>query len=508
MRGVHSIDEKIGQLFVVPARGDVIRHVRENHVGGVIWFESTTRATAEMNAELQLLAQTPLLISADLEAGMGMRFTDATWWPPAMAIAATGDPAFAEEMGRVTAIEALAIGVNHILAPVADVNVDPLNPVINTRSFGEDPREVARYVAAFVRGVQGEGALATAKHFPGHGDTHVDSHRALPLLDVSRERLERIELVPFRAAIEAGVASVMLGHLGVPALDDTPAPVRAEFENVYGTTRDEVTRGGVLPATVSPKIIRLLRDLGFDGLAITDSFDMGGLAAHFDPGEAAVRAIEAGEDQILFSADTDAAIAAVKRAVHTGRIAETRIDESVGRILRAKRGATGSQPVGQRAESPPVHMAASIAQRAITLVRDEHGHLPLRGDDFTAVVVSDLPEPNPIEIAVRELNASRVLAIDASSGDVEVDGAIVMLLALRPKSGAGRIAMPAAARRLAERHARDVIAVSFGSPYVLRDFRTAVCAYGIQPVMQRAAIRAIRGEAPMSGRLPVRGIVN
>ena len=489
-----DLDEKIGQLFVVPARGDVVRHVRENHAGGVIWFESTTRAAAELNAQLQSIARVPLLVSADLEAGMGMRFTDATWWPSAMAIAATGDSSLAEEEGRVTAREALAIGVNHILAPVADVNVDPQNPVINTRSFGEDPREVARYVAAFVRGVQSEGCLATAKHFPGHGDTRVDSHRALPVLDVTRERLEEVELVPFRAAIEAGVASVMMGHLAVPALDDTPAPVRAQFENVYGTQRDEVTRGGALPATVSPKIIALLREMGFEGLIITDSFDMGGLAAHFDPGEAAVRAIEAGEDQILFSADTDAAIAAVRAAVRSGRLSAARIDESVERILAAKRFLGSSVPrfLGSSAED--------AARRAVTLVRDDDRLLPLRGGGVTAVVVTDAPEPNPLREAVDELRADRVITIDTTSEAIDVDGTVVLLLALRPISGAGRIALPRAAQLLAQ---RSVIAVSFGSPYVLREFRTAVCAYGIQPVMQRAAIRAIRGEAPMSGRLPV-----
>ena len=498
-----DLDRKIGRLFVVPARGDVIRHVRDNHVGGVIWFEATATEAARVNAELRSIAKTPLLISADLEAGMGMRFTDTTWWPSAMALAATGDPALAEEQARVTAREARAIGVNHVLAPVADVNVDPQNPVINTRSFGEDPHEVARYVAAYVRGLQSEGCLATAKHFPGHGDTHIDSHRALPVLDVSRERLERVELVPFRAAIEAGVASVMIGHLAVPALDDTSAPVRASFENVYGTEHHEVTTGGAIPATVSSRIIRdlLRRDLGFQGLIVTDSFDMGGLAAHFDAGEAAVRAIEAGEDQILFSTDTDAAIAAVKAAVRSGRIKESRIDESFERIWSAATRVAAFPPHSEsgdwRRRTPN-----EIAQRAITLVRDDRGLLPLTTRNITAVVVSDFPEPNPLPDAVRELNPSRVLTIDSTSEDVTVDGVVVLLLALRPKSGAGRIAMPQAAKRIAETHA-NTIAISFGSPYVLRDLGTAVCAYGIQPVMQIAAIRAIRGQAPMSGRLPV-----
>jgi len=226
-----TLEEKIGQLFVVDAHArfmsedssafrELQRQVRENHVGGVIWYASAVHDTAWITRRLQELAPIPLLVSADLEAGIGMRFHETTSWPPAMAIAATGDPANAEVLGRITAIEARAIGLNYIFAPVADVNIAPENPVINTRSFGEDPHEVGRYVAAFVRGVQSQPMLATAKHFPGHGDTHVDSHRSLPVLSVDRERLDRVELVPFRAALDAGVASIMIGHLGVPALDD------------------------------------------------------------------------------------------------------------------------------------------------------------------------------------------------------------------------------------------------------------------------------------------------
>jgi beta-N-acetylhexosaminidase len=487
-----NLDEKIGQLFVVAARaGDSLdelsRHVRDNHVGGVIWFASTTTETARVNAHLQSLARVPLLISADLEAGMGMRFLDAPWWPPAMAIAATGDPSFAEEQGRATAREALAIGVNHILAPVADVNVDPRNPVINTRSFGEDPHEVARYVAAFVRGVQSEGCLATAKHFPGHGDTHVDSHRALPVLAVTRERLERVELVPFRAAIEAGVASVMIGHLAVPALDPTPVPVRGEFENVYGTARDEVTRRGTMPATLSKPVIDLLRhELGFDGLVITDAMDMGGLAAHFDPGDAAVRAIEAGADQVLFSPDPDAAIAAVR-----ARVSETRIDEAVARVLRAK----SRTPHPPSAPSPLAEgrRLLDVAERSITLVRDTHELLPLRTRRVRAIVVN--PHGDSLADALDELEVR---------DDAEV---LMLLLALRPKSGAGAIVVPEDIRQLARTHAHKTIAIAFGSPYILRelgDVSTFVCAWGVQPVLQRAAMRAIRGELEMMGQLPVR----
>lgn len=489
-----NLREKVGQLFVVAARGgepldEVERHVRENHVGGVIWFQSTSGETAAANAKLQSLARTPLLISADLEAGMGMRFTDGTWWPPAMAIAATGDPSLAREQGRATARAALAIGVNHLFAPVADVNVDPRNPVINTRSFGEDPDDVARYVAALVEGIQEAGALATAKHFPGHGDTHVDSHRALPVLDVTRERLDAVELVPFRAAIDAGVASVMIGHLSVPALDATPAPVRSEFENVYGTSVVEVTRGGTMPATLSKPVIDdlLRRELGFKGLVITDSMDMGGLAAHFDAAEAAIRAIEAGEDQILYSTDTDAAIAAVIAAVENGRLTEARINESVARILAAKQRIGRPSPL-----ESDVAIAQAAAERSIALVRDRSALLPLRGRVAIRAFAED-----PLD------DALRMLGDGVATDEADV---IVLLLGIRPRSGAGHLSVPEEAKQLASRLPERTVVVSLGSPYVVRDLpdiSTFVCAWGVQPVLQRAAVRALRGEIPMTGRLPV-----
>lgn len=492
----HDVDlhDSVGQLFVIDARAgssltELERHVRDNRVGGVIWFQATTAETAAVNERLQSLARIPLLISADLESGMGMRFTDAVWWPPAMAIAAAGDPSYAEEMGRATAREALAIGVNHVLAPVADVNVDPRNPVINTRSFGEDPHEVGRFVAAFVRGVQEEGCLATAKHFPGHGDTHVDSHRSLPLLHVDRERLDAVELVPFRAALEAGVASVMVGHLAVPAIDPSPVPVREDFENTYGTFRDEIPRGGTMPATLSAALIDLLRtDLGFSGLIVTDAMDMGGLAAHFDPGEAAIRAIEAGNDQVLFSPDPDRAIRAVHDAVLSGRLSRARIDASVERVLHAKaRVARGPSAV---IDSAPA--AETTARRSISLVRDRAGLLPLRASKITVRAFAD----DPLDDALRALGGGCAI------GEAE---AIILLLGMRPRSGAGKIAVPEEARRIVREHGERTIAISFGSPYILgelADVSTFVCAWGVQPVQQRAAIEAIRS-GEFHGRLPV-----
>lgn len=482
---------------------ELLHQVRDNGVGGVIWFLSNIYEAAVLNRRLQAAAAIPLLISADLEMGMGMRFIDTTWWPPAMAFAATGDPSLAEEAGRIVAIEAKSVGINHILAPVADVNVDPDNPVINARSFGEDPHEVARFVTAFVRGVQSEGVLATVKHFPGHGDTHVDSHRALPVIDVTRERLDAVELVPFRAAIAAGVHSVMIGHLAVPQVDPTPAPVREadHDDNPYGTHEHEVTRGGTMPATTSPKLVDdlLRRDLGFDGLVVTDAFDMGGLSEHFDAGEAAVRAIVAGQDQVMLSPNTDAAIAAVKAAVASGRIAESRIDESVRRILAAKEIAGAPRPDLDaifRTVDASEHRAAAanVAQHSITLLRDA-GVLPLRA----AVRLITIAEADPLTDFVREVR-ERVQVAD----DAEI---VVVAFAVRARSGAGTLALPKEAKSLVgSLDPRRVVGIAFGTPYLLREvpqIGTYLCAWGPQPVLQLAAARALFGEAPITGRLPV-----
>jgi beta-N-acetylhexosaminidase len=539
-----TLDEKVGQMFVYAAHGNfmneqsagyqqLLRQVRENKVGGIIWFVSNVYETAFLTRKLQSEAKIPLLVSADLEAGIGMRFTDTTYWPPAMAVAATGDPSLAEQTGRIAAREGQLIGINHILAPVADVNIDPDNPVINARSFGEDPESVGRFVAAFVRGVQSEPVLATAKHFPGHGDTHVDTHRSLPVLAVDRARLDRVELVPFRAAIEAGVSAIMTGHLGIPALDPRPAPIRTDAaaleENPYTKDPDEAQKSGTMPASLSHPVVTglLRRDLGFDGLIVGDAFDMGGLVAHFDPGEAAVRTIEAGTDMILKSANTDAAIAAVKEAVRNGRLTEARIDESVRRIRAAKQrvhaGVAADEQIFRGLDTPGHRrVAMNIAERAITLVREEAGALPLqRGTRVVMIGVSDFAEAiNPVgraEGEVKKRAKVQGFSIDARTRidetqamlDAAKEADVVLLaLAIRAVSGAGHMRLPDAGRHLVANLPANkrVVAVSFGSPYVLRDLPTLptyLCAYGTQPVMQVAAVKALFGESNIAGKLPV-----
>jgi beta-N-acetylhexosaminidase len=540
-----SLDEKIGQLFVVPAHGvflnerspgylELVRQVRDNHVGGVLWFLSDPAETVHLDRQLQRIARVPLIVSADLEAGVGMRFEDTTYWPWPMAVAATGDPGLAEREGEVTGIEAKALGVNQIYAPVVDVNLDPDNPVINVRSYGEDPETVARFSSAFVRGIQKEGVLATAKHFPGHGDTHVDSHRSLPVLEVSRERLERVELRPFRAAIAAGVGSVMVAHLSVPALDPTPAPARLEgaAENIYAPGADEIARNATMPASLSPKIVDgLLRgELGFKGLVVSDALDMGGIVDHFDAGEAAVRAIEAGEDQLLKSPDVDAAIRAVKAAVASGRLSVERIDQSVARILAAKARYPARRPdldALYRVVDSPEHaaLARQIAQRAITLVREGPGALPVSAAAKISILIVDeyVDAVSPAAAFVHAVRARaksppEVFTLDPKSTQQDeqdflagLSRADVVLVGLcvRPRSGAGSIAVPERARRAiaeAVEGGARVVAVSFGSPYLLRDLPelpTYLAAYGVQPVMEDAAAAAIYGDTAIGGRLPV-----
>jgi beta-glucosidase len=343
-----SLAEQVAQMVVVRTSGHLFDHeirypaweadratlhhyIADLGVGGVILLGGSAAEVGLKTQELQTLAQVPLLIAADIEEGVGQRFSGATWFPPPMALADMAKRdlpqaiAYAEAMGSITAAEALAMGLNWVLAPVADVNNNPENPVINVRAFGDTPEIVAALATAFVRGAQGQGALTTAKHFPGHGDTAVDSHLELPILPHDWERLQRVELPPFQALITAGVDTVMTAHLTIPALDRQ------------------------YPATLSaPTLTGLLRQkLGFDGLIVTDALIMGAITRTYGPYEAAVLAVEAGADVLLMPKDPEGCINAIVEAVTTGRMTQERIAESVERLWRAK------QRVASRLSVPP-----------------------------------------------------------------------------------------------------------------------------------------------------------
>src|SRR5216684_2420574 len=391
-----SVDEKIGQLLFTTYHGSltatdtaayqqIMHDVTDLHVGGFINIthgsplgivKSQAYPTAVLNNQLQAKSKLPLLIGADFERGTAMRLDEGTSFPTAMALAAR------------------AVGIHWIYAPDADVNNNPGNPIINTRSFGENPERVAEFVRAFVRGVQENGGLATAKHFPGHGDTAADSHIDLPVIRADRARLNTLELVPFRAAIAAGVSTVMTGHLSIPA-----------FEPDANT-----------PATLSSNILTglLRKELGFEGLVVTDAMDMGGITVRYAPGEAAVRAVAAGADALLMPPVPDAALESLQAAVKSGRISKARLDASVRRILQAKARLGLNQKrlvdlnaINQKFGSVAWQKEAQeISDRGVTLLRDTPHRLPLDGTKpARALLLAPYAdsEPYPAEDLEREL---------------------------------------------------------------------------------------------------------
>jgi beta-N-acetylhexosaminidase len=547
-----SLDEKIGQLISVGINAtflnqdsdafNALRHqVEDNHVGGIILFRGGVYESVVLVNRMQSLARYPLLISADLEAGAGMRFDDTVNLPWNMAVGATDNPEYSRRQGALTAQEARALGVQQIYAPVADVNNNAANPVINVRSYGEDPAAVGRFVGAFVEGAQSNGVIATAKHFPGHGDTATDSHRGLPQIDVSRDRLNAIEFVPFRAAVKSGVGSVMTGHIGMPQVDPTavtPLPRDIKLKPIDTDEAGEVVvDNGTMPTTLSPVMNGILRrDLGFDGLIVTDAMSMSGLTLYFTQEEASVRAIEAGADLLLKPADPDAAVRGVREAVSKGRLKEQRIDESARRLLAAK---YDLGLVGQRitpldaidkhvAGKESVNLAREIAEHAITLVRNDDKLVPLNslkpearifnlaitnGDDrlwiangFSSAIASS---GRKIETVVLDDRSSEVEVQKALERANRADLVIASLYG-RVRTGQARsVGLPdPGARALSALigSRKPVVGISFGNPYLLQSFpqlRTYVVAYGDMPSLQQAAARALLGQIDVTGKLPI-----
>ena len=546
-----SIEEKVGQLISVGINATflnqeseafkALRHqIVDNHVGGIILFRGPVYESVVIVNRMQQLAKYPLLIAADLEAGAGMRFDDTVNFPWNMAIAATGNPDFARRAGELTGREARALGIQQIYAPVADVNNNAANPVINVRSYGEDPADVARFVAAFVKGAQQAGVIATAKHFPGHGDTAIDSHRGLPQIDVTRERLNTVELVPFRAAVDAGVGAIMDGHIGLPLIDPTtitPLPREVKVK-AQDTTEDGeiVVEKGTMPTTLSPVMNGILRnDLRFDGLIVTDAMSMSGLTLYFTQEEASVRALEAGADQLLKPADSDAAFRGVLAAVKSGRLSVQRIEQSARKILAAKydlgleaQRITALDEIDKTVSSKQAGaLADEIAAKAVTLVRNNANLLPLNRS--RAAKVFNLAITNgedrlfiaqPFAGAMTHAGVKLDTAVlDDRSSDAEIQNAVrragaadVVIVSMygRVRSGqVNSVALPKpgakALNLLLERRA-PLVGVSFGNPYLLMSFptlQTYLVAYGDMPSLQKAVADAVTGQIDVSGRLPI-----
>jgi beta-N-acetylhexosaminidase len=518
-----SLAQKAGQMIGVRATGlyrspespEAVRLVDQIHklgAGTVVVFDSEVDTLPRLLNDLQSAAEIPLLVAADMERGISFRIRrGVVALPYAMAVGATRSPEAARFMGEVAAREGRALGVHWAFAPVADVNNNPGNPVINIRSFGEDPELVARLAAAFVEGARAGGLLTTAKHFPGHGDTAVDSHLQLATVNADRERLDAVELLPFRAAIAAGVDAVMLGHIAVPALDQSGAP-----------------------ATLSPPMVDVLRrELRFRGLLVTDGMDMAGVKPAWT-GEAAVRAVQAGADMILLPPEPDVAAQSLVRAVREGQLTEARLDASVRRILEMKERLglhrnrrVDPGVVGKSLARPEdVARALEIARASITVVRNEGGILPLHAEGplklLHLVMSSDAKNPAIQGIPEAELLERRIPTESVFLGPEVSEETTAALVAranefthviascfVRVTGAKGTADMAASHARLLRALAasgRPLVVVSFGSPYLLRQFPGAavyVAAYGSAESSQRAAISALFGEYAVTGKLPV-----
>jgi len=554
-----SLEEKVGQLFMIWTRAQFLNvnspdyaqlrdAMNRYHVGSFAMsvryeapflYKTEPYEAAELLNNLQTDSKLPLLIAADFELGLSNRMNGATAFPNAMAFGATGKLDYAETFGRITAQEARAIGVHWNFFPVADVNSNPDNPIINTRSFGSDAGQVGDFVAAYIRGAHSAGMLVTAKHFPGHGDTATDSHLGLAQVSGDRSRLDSVELPPFRKAIQSGVDSVMVAHVSAPALDSAPNAV----------------------ATVSPNIVTdlLQRDLQFHGLVITDALDMAGLTRLYatDIGREAVAAFKAGNDMLLIPPDLDAAYQAMIAGVRSGEIPQSRLDESVLKILKLKASLglhkarlVDIAKINSAIGSPEnVATGQQIADDAVTLVRKQGTALPLKKTGTTpaglpyqgmaevrnrlvVVIFSDDVRLEAGRIFERQIKArvpdANVIYTDpglATALNDRVTSAVhsaenvVMAVYASPTAGKmvnanGRVQNSVSLmgdsaklfQSVIDTAQSKAIVVAMGNPYLAKDFpqvQNYICTFSAAPVSELSAVKALFGEIGFRGRLPV-----
>jgi len=560
-----SLEQKVGQMFMIWSHAQFLNvngleytslrdTMRKYHLGGFgltveyedgFLYKNEPLEAAMVTNQLQKDSEFPLLFAADFERGLGMRLNEVTGFPHAMAFGAANNLDFARQSGRITAMEARAIGVQWNWFPDVDVNSNPDNPVINTRSFGEDPTLVGEMAAAYIAGAHEFGMLTTAKHFPGHGDTDTDSHLAVPVVNGDKAHLDNIELPPFAAAIKAGVDAIIVAHVSVPALDPDPKRV----------------------ASISPPIVTglLEQQMGFHGLIVTDALQMNGLMKLFPEGgpaasaHAAVEAVKAGNDILLIPDDLNAAYNGVLYAVRSGEIPRSRIDRSVLKILRAKAsvGLNRSRlvdinAVNQLVAKPESLLTAQkIADSAVTLVRDNKQVLPLqrtrRGTNpppsayqsaedtrgrVLVLIFSDnsrsdsgrlldeqvrrrIPDARIVYVDVRDapgLTPSVMSAVDKAQKvivaiyEVPVSGRVVPGAPGDGNSVAAQSASAALLQNVVQVAAAKTVVAAMGSPYIVSQFpeiQTYLCTFSNMKVSETSAVRAMFGEIPMTGHMPV-----
>lgn len=574
-----SLEEKIGQLFMVRVQAqffalrnpDYLRlqeQIAKYHLGSVIvtvpaegpfLYKTEPYEVAMLVNQLQKESKLPLIVAADFERGLSMRLNGATIFPHAMAFGAAGKPELAEQFGKIVAREARAVGVEWNFFPVADVNSNPENPIINTRAFGEDPSQVAALEAAYIHGAQQEGMLTTAKHFPGHGDTASDSHLGLAAVNRTRDQIEQIDLLPFRSAIAAGVDSIMVAHVTAPALDPDATKV---------ATTSEAIIGGLLK-----------QEMGFKGLIVTDALEMGALTRLYPQGgaaasgRAAVDAFKAGNDMLLLPSDLKGAYQGLLDGVRSGEIAEARINESVLKILRAKasvglhkaRVVDVNAVAANVAQPESVALAQQVASASLTLVRENGRFLPLQSavsranghrdpaliKDGTSTASAAYQKPGQPESPLlciilsddvrtengrqleRELRrrepGARVIYLDPRFADAMADevrnaarsaARILVAVYIVPtagkavaKEGSGAVNSVSLAqtpstvlKSILDIAGERTMVVAFGSPYIASDFpgiENYLCAYSNAPTAESAVAQALYGQAAIQGHLPV-----
>ncbi|MBL8181844.1 MAG: glycoside hydrolase family 3 C-terminal domain-containing protein [Blastocatellia bacterium] len=541
-----TVEEKVGQLVHIGINAkfanqdsffykDLQRHIVDNKLGGIIFFGAPMYETAILGNRMQAAAKTPLLLSLDAETGIGMRFEDATNFPWAMAVAATGEPEFSRRMGAITGREARAMGIRHIYAPVLDVNNNAANPVINVRSFSEDPNDVAKYGVPFAQGVQSQCVIATAKHFPGHGDTNVDSHRGLPIIDLPKTRLDEVELVPFKKSVEGGIGSIMIAHIALPQIDGEEIQPLKNYEGGDAEAGAEIVKEkATIPATLSEKVQTgiLRNEMKFDGLIVSDAMSMSGLTLYFNQEEAGVRAFLAGTDILEKPTDPDPMLKGLLAAVKSGRIPIAKLDASVRRQIAWKHelGLFDNRMANIDAMdrvisgSDSTKLTDEIATKAITLVRSENA-LPVdRSKKIAVLGVSNGFDGgsimSPLASSLRagglkfsqaylQENSGAAMAAAARKTVTESDIVIVGMYG-RVRSGArNSVGIPengAAIVREALAAGKTVIGISFGNPYILGSFpemKTYLVAYGDMSSLQRATARVLLGQQQVTGRLPI-----
>lgn len=521
-----TLREKIGQMIITHSEGyrldenskDYLRlkrEITEQNIGGIIFFRGNSTEQAELINKLQSISEIPLLISQDSERGTGMRLNDGSIFPNNMAIGAANDTELAYKMGFIIAKECRAIGVHQNYAPVMDINNNPDNPIINVRSFGEDPKLVSDLGTAMIKGMQEGGVIATAKHFPGHGDTDIDSHSDLPVISYGMDRLNKIELVPFRNSVNAGVKSIMIAHLSLPKID----------------------RMEGIPATLSKNIVNglLINDMKFKGLIVTDALNMEGITKNYSTEEIARLSVKAGIDLILMPGDVSRTIDAIENAVLSGSISEERIDFSVQKILDAKKwlGLDNYKPVETRDLSSKVNsteaetLSQLIADKSITLVKNSGDLLPIKRNVFESCLVISMNNGN------EKANSNLFLEIfgerskdyfsyynyfDFSGENFDFENVleksllsdvVIMPVYAKVKIRTGTVGLPQAQVELInilKEKGKKVILISYGNPYLIKAFESIdsyVCAYGDSKSSILAGVKAILGEINFNGKLPV-----